>query len=1307
MSTVRGNSVRASSARRRPGRNTRAEPLEIVDPNTFVWPERSRKKFVQLVALQCLLNPTPPRQIAQPVHQNADSREKRGGYQSMLPPKVERDLTEHFAFLVAAGAGDTACCVEEEYVIDVGSTLRFRVAMKEGVSQWILDGLRGVCNEVSRLARGESPEADVKAETWRRVLELERPRIHADLEERFSKASGSLPKLFEESLGTKDASITESLVDEEARLVLQKIYDLCTRVVDMDREKTGKDLEKLLDTCYRFRASRNFRAFLKSVHGRRPLTQVIEKLGRYKSASVALVTGAKKYPEMFTNLEVEAVPQLAPEAAVSTGFHGIYVGDVAQELTANSKQQCLKRLQSVTDLKDGKLETRYQKLCQEKLAVHAEIQMVKFYEENPHIGRPAFIGCSKKSCYLCTLFIQLEGKFDVATKAQSHYQPTLHNSWTVPTMKCSSPENAVMYTFVVDKMSRILEDSCRTILWENSSREAKLNHRLTPNPPPTPPVFGFEVPSGPSPSPAPASRIVSTLRASIPALPRIASSYNLSSGATTPTNIPLSPLSPTCFGNIPSRGLLSTPGSRVQSPGLILMAPPKLSRKQTPVLDIPTTPVKLSNQAPGTPKAIATPTITTLPAPVSAPSPRPGKHTTPPPPITPPAVETGFPLALSEPEIFTPDREPTPMIASTKREPTPIKGQAFESEPTPPIPNSPGAETAEGSEDLFDPMALPIQKHSPLVSSVESPSPTPSPPPKPMQKQTLPAKPTTPPPAPRPASGPAPLPSPPSSTESLSKPWPSRVQTRETGLPPTPADSPTPSSGSYFPKSEPIRIKPTVNFSRPTCEFPPTPPTSCKASSSIPWPARTETMKAASLQASAIAPSTSPKPFAATTSRPSTPVNAPTRVGSFRRRAISPPTQTHIPRPSSKAPTKPSPPPSTEYSSPISPLRLVRKQTPPQTAAMAVSMAASIPRLSKSPSLRSSRRTPVSEARTEMVTSAIALEASKSRPAAAGTPPDDRVSSDSGQTSTGGVALAHSPGAPASIPPATALRSEATANESILAQVIRKKSEAKRHPDAKLPFTAPETLIVPEDPRSSRGGSMEVHVAARNEDGESLGGSRRGSGAESTIIEDSARSSLKPPSNLIKFGPSAEQELEPSFIRRRYVEGENRGLKAVAVKSANSTENNGHPRPQGLGGVQRTGSRRKTSPSPPSKLPTPSPPKDGHSFLNINGTHRSTRNKSGGVETEYTLYLANQTSQPGQPLLGEKLFTGKLSDRKGPGEIKQRVGCRLRTELRPREGRGAQGDKMRVREVAKSLEEMVLDIFFPDAVLRLEVFWDV
>jgi hypothetical protein len=203
---------------------------------------------------------------------------------------------------------------------------------------------------------------------------------------------------------------------------------------------------------------------------------------------------------------------------------------------------------------------------------------------------------------------------------------------------------------------------------------------------------------------------------------------------------------------------------------------------------------------------------------------------------------------------------------------------------------------------------------------------------------------------------------------------------------------------------------------------------------------------------------------------------------------------------------------------------------------------------------------------------------------------------------------------------------------------------------------------------------------------------------------DEAQSNLRGPSKLVKFRAGGERELEPSFVRRRYVQGEERSLKAVAERSASGSETNGKPRSQSLGSER--GGRKQDTALPPSKLPGPSPSKDGSTLLSVNGTHRTTRNKSGGVETEYTLYLASQSSDQNLPPLGEKLFSGKLSDRKGPGDIKQRVGCRLRTELRPREG-GAQNEKMRVREVAKSLEEMVLDIFFPDAVLRLEVFWDV
>lgn len=302
------------------------------------------------------------------------------------------------------------------------------------------------------------------------------------------------------------------------------------------------------------------------------------------------------------------------------------------------------------------------------------------------------------------------------------------------------------------------------------------------------------------------------------------------------------------------------------------------------------------------------------------------------------------------------------------------------------------------------------------------------------------------------------------------------------------------------------------------------------------------------------------------------------------------------------------------------------------------------------------------------------------------------MSSDSGHTS-GGVALLP-------LEPGAALGT--ASDDSTLVDVGPKKGEMHTA-SPKLPFTALESLslLEAELARNSRGDSMEVHVSPRGEDGESLDG--RGSVSGSTLAEG-AQNSLRGPSKLLMRRVSGERELEPSFIRRRYVQGEERSLKAVAERSASGSETNSKPRSRSLGSER--GGRKQGTVSPPSKLPGPTPPKDNSTLLNVNGYHRSIRNKSGAIETEYTLYLASQSSEQNLPPLGEKLFSGKLSDRKGPGEIKKRVGCRLRTELRPREG-GTLGEKMRVREVAKSLEEMVLDIFFPDAVLRLEVFWDV
>jgi hypothetical protein len=59
--------------------------------------------------------------------------------------------------------------------------------------------------------------------------------------------------------------------------------------------------------------------------------------------------------------------------------------------------------------------------------VHAEIQLLFFYELHPRYQRPRFICSSKSACYLCNLFFFLHGGFRVP---RTHGR--LYDKWTLP-----------------------------------------------------------------------------------------------------------------------------------------------------------------------------------------------------------------------------------------------------------------------------------------------------------------------------------------------------------------------------------------------------------------------------------------------------------------------------------------------------------------------------------------------------------------------------------------------------------------------------------------------------------------------------------------------------------------------------------------------------------------------------------------------------------------------------------------------------------------------------------------------------------
>lgn len=66
-------------------------------------------------------------------------------------------------------------------------------------------------------------------------------------------------------------------------------------------------------------------------------------------------------------------------------------------------------------------------LHKDHIKVHAEIQLLFFYELNDKLPRPRVICSSKSACYLCNLFFSLHGVFHIP---RSHGR--LYDKWTLP-----------------------------------------------------------------------------------------------------------------------------------------------------------------------------------------------------------------------------------------------------------------------------------------------------------------------------------------------------------------------------------------------------------------------------------------------------------------------------------------------------------------------------------------------------------------------------------------------------------------------------------------------------------------------------------------------------------------------------------------------------------------------------------------------------------------------------------------------------------------------------------------------------------
>ena len=206
---------------------------------------------------------------------------------------------------------------------------------------------------------------------------------------------------------------------------------------------------------------------------KRSLSGAVKKVGRYYGTSLKLVAAARrKGYKIFNHIAVEVVqlqgltkaPDLSIEFTLLNAVQNAIrpSGSLEQEATGRSIETYLQKPLAQIQREYGTTIIRTK-----HLKVHAEIQLLFYYEMHPdHRMIPKVICSSKSACYLCDLFIRLHGKFIMP---RTHGR--IYEKWILPySIQGISMERRRTLGDVIKQFNDALESkikltlsSCRTL----------------------------------------------------------------------------------------------------------------------------------------------------------------------------------------------------------------------------------------------------------------------------------------------------------------------------------------------------------------------------------------------------------------------------------------------------------------------------------------------------------------------------------------------------------------------------------------------------------------------------------------------------------------------------------------------------------------------------------------------------------------------------------------------------------------------------------------------------------------------------
>ncbi|KAJ6783475.1 hypothetical protein PWT90_03508 [Aphanocladium album] len=360
---------------------------------------------------------------------------------------LQKKFLESFALVCSTSAkgGKTASAVCIEDSRPSGTILR--VARNLGVPQQLVSRLQDILDDLAAVANGdvtiEEKEkqiaykiVDITQEKFRSVIHMMSMKDNKFIIERAIKAMKADNAFQNDIRGTN----------------FESWVDILPRAVSLSPEADTEELVRYSQWASQAKwvHSANIERLFTLTEAETPkFVHAMYKLGRYYAATKNLLNLAKRDPDMFSSIHIEAVEAPAQLPFSITGDERP-LRAVLKRLSPGNEAQYLQQL--------GKLwlrsnpEERFRPACRHVMTVHAEMQLLSFYDHNPELTpRMLFMGTSKKACFLCYKFMSWHSLG--MTVSASHQK--LYPSW-MPA-PCLSPGVRKVHKKMLWDLSQHLE----------------------------------------------------------------------------------------------------------------------------------------------------------------------------------------------------------------------------------------------------------------------------------------------------------------------------------------------------------------------------------------------------------------------------------------------------------------------------------------------------------------------------------------------------------------------------------------------------------------------------------------------------------------------------------------------------------------------------------------------------------------------------------------------------------------------------------------------------------------------------------